>query len=668
MTLLLGIDTGGTFTDAVLMTEGSQDAQHEVIAKAKSPTTHHDLSVGIAGALDGVLTAIENSNQIGLVSLSTTLATNALVEGRGGRICLILIGFDEGALSRAGLAEALGSDPVVFLAGGHGPSGQRQAQLDRTGLADAASTYANQVDAFAVVAHFGTRDPVDELAARDLLQEASGLPITCGHDLASELGGPKRAVTAVLNARLIGMIAELLRATEEALTARGVHAPVMLVRGDGSLVSTAFARNRPIETILSGPAASLVGAAYLSGEKNAIVSDIGGTTTDIAVLRDGRPALSAQGASVGGHRTMVGAVDMATHGLGGDSEVHVDDSSLTPRLVLGPRRVRPITTLALEFAQLVHTALDESLARPTPSPHDGRFVLRIAGRSSAGLREGDLALLDQISVTPQPASTILKTRLREAALGRLIGRGLVLVSAFTPTDASHVLRTYTTGDPAAAEKAASLMARRRDAGGRPVAETPRAFAELVRRTLVHRSAEVLLDAAFAHDGFEAQALSATALPKAALAGHNGAARVSIGLALPLIGLGASAGLYYPAIAERLGTDPIVPPDADVANAIGAVVGQVRLVVEASVTQPSDGRFTVHLPQTTMHFSDSETAKIQALTALRRLAAKHADFAGAAHVDLTEHWEAKTVPIEGREVFVEARARVVATGRPQIATA
>ena len=126
------------------------------------------------------------------------------------------------------------------------------------------------------------------------------------------------------------MIDRLVAATETFLDRRGIHAPLMVVRGDGALVSAAFARHRPIETILSGPAASLVGARYMTGLDNAIVSDIGGTTTDVAVLDKGRPRLDPNGATVGGFRTMVEAVAMRTFGLGGDSEVSLDDNTMAP--------------------------------------------------------------------------------------------------------------------------------------------------------------------------------------------------------------------------------------------------------------------------------------------------------------------------------------------------
>src|SRR5690606_38827030 len=113
--LSLGIDTGGTYTDAVLFSETAG-----VIAKAKALTTRHDLAVGIAGAVDAVLeeSGIDPA-RIGLVSMSTTLATNALVEGQGGRVALVMVGFSEADLARDGLRTALGTDPVIFLPGGH---------------------------------------------------------------------------------------------------------------------------------------------------------------------------------------------------------------------------------------------------------------------------------------------------------------------------------------------------------------------------------------------------------------------------------------------------------------------------------------------------------------------------------------------------------------------
>ena len=288
MAYLLGVDTGGTYTDAAIIDETAD----RVVGTAKALTTRHDLAIGIGGAVDAALEAAGiAASQIALVSLSTTLATNALVEGQGGRVALISIGFTEKDLDRGGLTDALGHDPMVSIAGGHGHDGREAAALDEAALLTAVSALKGKVEAFAVVSRFATRNPAHEKRARDLIGQESGRPVTCSCQLSAKLNGPKRALTALLNARLVGAIARLVAACERHLAKLGISVPLMVVRGDGALISAEMVRERPIETILSGPAASLVGARWLTGERNALVSDIGGTTTDVALLRDGLPEI-----------------------------------------------------------------------------------------------------------------------------------------------------------------------------------------------------------------------------------------------------------------------------------------------------------------------------------------------------------------------------------------
>src|SRR5690606_23484212 len=154
-------------------------------------------------------------------------------------------------------------------------------------------------------------------------------------------------------ARLITLDDRLLEATTGFRLRRRRTPPLMVVRGDGALIAADLARARPIETILSGPAASLVGARHLTGLDDALVSDIGGTTTDVAILHHGRPRLDPEGASVGGFRTMVEAVAMHTFGLGGDSEVSLEEGGLRPRILLGPRRLVPIALAATRHPKIV---------------------------------------------------------------------------------------------------------------------------------------------------------------------------------------------------------------------------------------------------------------------------------------------------------------------------
>ena len=210
MTLSLGIDTGGTYTDAVI-----HDETRGVIAKAKALTTRHNLSIGLGEAMDAVLAGSDVApSDIGLVSISTTLATNALVEGQGGRIGLVMIGFSESDLDRAGLRDALRGDPVIFIAGGHNAHGRETAQFDKGALEHALAETQSQVSAYAVAGYFAVRNPEHEIAARDIIRDATQLPVTTSHELSAKLDGPRRALTTVLNARLISMIDRLIEAAE----------------------------------------------------------------------------------------------------------------------------------------------------------------------------------------------------------------------------------------------------------------------------------------------------------------------------------------------------------------------------------------------------------------------------------------------------------------------
>jgi len=659
MAILLGIDTGGTYTDAVLYDEDR--AENRVTASAKSLTTKHDLTIGIGGAVAAVLDeAGASGSDISLVSISTTLATNALVEGQGRRVCLIFLGFDEADLGRAGLDEALGGDPAILAPGGYKATGDQRAPLDLPALEPRIMAVADEVEAFAVVAIFGGRNPAHEIAVRDMIRSKTDKPVTCGHELSNALHGPRNAVTCVLNARLIGMISDLIVATETTLSTHGIKAPLMLVRGDGSLVSAEFAKLRPIETILSGPAASLIGAAELTGESDALISDIGGTTTDIAVLRGGRPTLSPEGARVGGHRTMVDAVEMFTHGLGGDSQVHVDDQAFEGGLILGHRRVIPVSLLAVDHGRMVHEALDRQLRSTILGELDGRFLIPI-GTPAAGLNKAEKEVLEDLGDAPAAADEIVTGRVRMNAMQRLVARGFVRQCGLTPSDASHVLGLHEAWDTDAAQKAAELFARKRNRKGQLIANDGPALAQAVIDKLTRRSAEVLLEAALTKDGI---AVEASALVAAALDGHQGNARIDIGVDLPVIGLGASAATYYPGIAKMLRAPSIVPQHAEVANAVGAVAGRIRIERVLIITQPSADTYRVHTADDPPDFHQLAAAKDFAFTALREGVIAEAEAAGAVEIESSIDYEEKAPDIGGQIMFVEGKVTAQATGRPR----
>lgn len=667
MALALGVDTGGTYTDAVLI----RDEKH-VIAAAKALTTKHDLAIGIGEAVGKVLSdAGIDPGDVGMASLSTTLATNALVEGQGGRVALIFIGFREADLGKHGLMDALRGDPAVVLQGGHNHAGGEAAALDVAGLLDWLNTHGREVSGYAVAAQFATRNPAHELQAMEMIREITGRPVSCSHHLSSKLNGPKRAMTAVLNARLIGMIDRLIGRAETKLADLGVHAPLMVVRGDGALISAEFARERPIETILSGPAASIVGARWLTGAENALVSDIGGTTTDVAVLRDGHPAIDPDGARVGPYRTMVEAVAMRTFGLGGDSEVHVKAEGLAGGVTLGPRRVLPVSLLASEAPEMVHKALDEQLSNTTAAEDDARFVRAVPGLKAEGLGPRETALLNRIATGAQPMAKAIQTRMDRSALRQLVDRGLVQVAWVTPSDASHVLGKVDVWDKAAAQKAMELLSRKRTGSGNRLASGAQEMAQIVVDRLTEQTVLALLETAFGEEetdfGLPSAQLAQHVLMQMGLKRHRGLLALDAGLNLPVIGLGASAHSYYPAVGEALHTRTDLPEHGGVANAIGAVAGRVTMRKSGTVTAPAEGRFRVHLEEGPEDFSDVEAAMMMLEHRLSIVARGEAEASGAEGIQVRVSRDVKTAHADGREVFIEALIAVEATGRPRIAT-
>lgn len=658
MTYLLGVDTGGTYTDAVLLDE----ATDTIVATAKSLTTRPDLALGVGAAMDAVLVGIDPAD-VGLVSLSTTLATNALVEGQGGRIALVLIGFTAAELDRAGLKDAMRGDPAYFVQGGHSHAGAQVQPFDVEALQDALADMPDGITGYAVAASFATRNPAHENIARDMIRAATGLPVTCSHELSSALGGPKRALTAVLNARLIGMIDGLMTACETHMAQVGIAARLMVVRGDGALVSAAVAREKPIETILSGPAASIAGAAWLTGEADALVSDIGGTTTDVCLLRDGRPMIDPQGAQVGPYRTMVEAVAMRTTGLGGDSEVHVVEG-LQAGLKLGPRRLMPIALAAHHYPQLVHRALDAALHMPTPAMDGGQIVIPLWVDVPTGLDPREAIVANRLIDGPVRYGHAVTTRMEGPALQRLVTRGLVMLAGVTPSDAAHVLGKTQAWDADAAEKALSLFARKRGGGGDRIAPDAQALARMIIDQLTAQTVDCLLDAAFAEDDRDwgPAGLSAHPLTKAGLDQHCGVIQTSLRLGVPVVGLGASAATYYTAVGQRLNTRMILPEYADVANAIGAVVGQVAMHAVGVVASSGPGHFST----LGSVYADQAAALSALQDHLSDRATAQARTAGVEDVRLTIIHDVNEVTIEGQPMFIEATIKVTASGRPRIA--
>ncbi|UCC86393.1 MAG: hydantoinase/oxoprolinase family protein [Anaerolineales bacterium] len=683
MAILLGIDTGGTYTDAVLY----DDSTDTIISSAKALTTKHDLSIGIRGAVEAVLPT--PPPDIRLVSLSTTLATNAIVEGQGSPVCLLLLGYPPDALNRSGLRQALGDAPVIFIEGGHTVTGEEQAPLDLDATRHAIQTHAPGVAAFGVSGYFAVRNPSHELAVRRLARELTQLPVTCGHELTSNLDAPRRALTVTLNARLIPLLQGLILAVRDMLVEREIHAPLMVVKGDGSLIDAAVALERPVETILSGPAASVVGARHLSGEDDVFVVDMGGTTTDIALLRNGRPMLDLDGATVGGWRTMVEAVAVHTLGLGGDSEVRLDrvgevhlervgqiHLNGAHGLVVGPQRVVPLSLLAHQHAEILDS-LRRQLAAPVAGPDHGQFVLRQRSLDSgrASLTETQGQIWDRLAAGPQALPDLFRDSrtayFQRRALARLVERGLVVISAFTPTDAAHVLGYHHDWSIEAARLGAELCARRASAPPWELSRDVEDFCRQVIGQVAIQSGRALVTAALAETyglDLKGDDLLRRLFVDQALAGDDGEdslVQVALTLRRPLVAIGAPVRTYYPAVAESLHTRLHIPQHAEIANALGAVAGGVMQTVRALIKPLEDERFRVHLPIGIHDFADLEEAAAYALEEASMLAGAQARRAGAVGVQVQTRREDHIVRLQNEDVYFDTEITATAVGRPRL---
>jgi len=655
-TYLIGVDTGGTYTDAAVI-----EAQgHRVVASAKSITTKGDLSIGVTGAITAAVAKLPEGlrpEDISLVSVSTTLATNAVVEGHGSAVGVILIGFDQAMAERTGIAKAFPGMPIAMIAGGHDHNGEEAKPLDVEALATAVA--AMPVDAFAIASAFAVRNPKHEQRAREIVGQATGKPATLSTELTSALDAPRRALTAVLNARLISRVSMLISAVRRSMKELRIDCPLMIVKGDGTLALAERVALRPIETVLSGPAASLVGASWLCGRRDFIMSDMGGTTTDLGVLLDGRPQVAEQGAEVGGWRTMVKAIDVKTVGLGGDSEISI---GLNGALTVGPQRVAPISLLASRYPEVV-AMLEADLADTEGGSLHGKFALKPFGATAALTAEvnaREAELLAMIDDRPKPIRKLAVSSAAQRALASLKRKGLVQTGGFTPSDAAHVLGLQDNWPGPAAMLAAKLMVRFRDMKLGDDARVE-GFCREVWSETVRRTARVILDTAFGKSFGDHELVDAVSSGR----GRLGLAKVTLSPAIPVVAVGGPVRVYYEEVGKRLGCEMIFPPFFDVANAVGAATGVVAQVVTVGVEGDGSGLFRVHGPKGATVFTSGaqalaaaeEQARTLALEAVRQLGAEDAQV----QVSISKSHLPDAVDDNG---LLEAKIRAEAIGRPE----
>lgn len=620
---IIGIDTGGTYTDAVVIDR----QQHRILSSAKALTTKGDLALGVGEAMARAVAALNGKVQpsgISLVSVSTTLATNAVVEGHGGAAGAVFIGFDDAMVERTGIARAFPGLVMVRAAGGHDHNGDEVRPFDGTALRAALAGLKGEVGAIAIASTFAVRNSAHESAARAIVEEVLGVPVTLSGELSQGLDAPRRALTAVLNARLIGHISRLIAAVARAAKGLGIEARLMMMKGDGTLATAESVALRPIETVLSGPAASLVGAKWLSGLDDFLMSDMGGTTTDVGILEKGRPLVAPEGAEVGGWRTMVKAIDVRTVGLGGDSEVAI---GLNGRIEIGAQRAVPVSLLAERFPEVV-AMLKADLAETEGGSLLGRFVVLPFGKDDRpkphGLTARESELLALLGERPAPLRKIAVSSAAQRALNGLRKKGLAQVSAFSPSDAAHVLNLQGNWSREGAVLAARLLFRLRTM---KVADDVALenFCREVWSATVTKSARVVLDTALG-----GIITDSAALIDAVCSGRPVVGRTDVRIVprLPIVAVGGPARVFYGEVGKRLGAEVIFAPFCDVANAVGAACALVAERVAVTIEGDGNGVFRLHGGGHSALFASGTQALSEALALAQKLAMEEALRRGA----------------------------------------
>ena len=323
--MLLGLDVGGTFTDAVII-DG-----HRVVASAKRRTTKDNLMQGIGEALDAVLAGCNTSN-IEQVTLSTTVVTNTIVEEKEQVVDLYVV-----TGPGRNVDDIFPVSPIYL----QGYTDHRGIVVERTPL-NAVRDIAKMVqsrsgtDLAAVSAKFGVRNPQEELSITEELQKTYAT-ISNGSLLSGSLNFPRRTISAYFNSAVTPVFTIFKRNVEEALSIRNIKAPLHILKADGGSLPMEHMVSRPVETAFTGPAATVLGLSALGaiGEEHTVALDIGGTTTDISLWKHGKPLMTKNGVSIREYPSAVRSFAVTSVGIGGESVVRI----VAGKITVGPERV-----------------------------------------------------------------------------------------------------------------------------------------------------------------------------------------------------------------------------------------------------------------------------------------------------------------------------------------
>ncbi|WP_406670198.1 hydantoinase/oxoprolinase family protein [Methanolobus sp. ZRKC4] len=402
------------------------------------------------------------------------------------------------------------------------------------------------------------------------------MPVVCGHELSQDLGAYERAVTAALNAQLLPISDHFIKSVMEEVERRNIDAKLLMLKCDGTVVGLKDALEKPVESIFSGPAASLVGASYLSGCETCAVIDVGGTSTDVSAVYDGVPELTDAGATVGNWRTRVRATRMETSAMGGDSHVW----TCSRKIHIGPRRVIPLCLASSKYPGFLEklkknvvpmrSVLDRNI-QPT------KFFMR-SGFEAIGLNESEAEVYKVIGDEPMSFNEITSLSKKHPStimIDSLIHKRLIQPVGFTPTDALHVLGDYTLWDTEASKVGADKL---RNLYKMEILEFCNEVKDIVARNMAFNLMSYIL-----YD------VERSGIKKIV----DGQFPARFKMDVPVVLLGGPVSALCEELSKVIDAEIVVPEHAEVGNAAGALFGKGIKRIEifirpVSIADPGEG--------------------------------------------------------------------------------
>ena len=540
----IGIDVGGTNTDGVLY----DCVKKKIAASVKIPTIHYSYAKAIESSLKALIGRCgNNSSKIVSLNISTTVSTNALLEGNGEPSNLILIGFERYPHIVADIQMKINPLSLLKVRGGHTGWGKERESFDYEAVENFVKNREGEL--FTISSIYSPRNPEHETAAkRILLLNASG-HVTCSHELSySKLNSVKRTVTAYLNTSLVPLANRLFDDISSVVKKHKISCPVMFLRSDSTLVPSEWCRKFPIEMIYSGPAASLRGAFFIAGgdrESSFIVADIGGTSTDIGRIENGKTVFSEEGAKIGSYRTMIPSLDVMSIALGGDSRIEI---SRTKEIRVGPERSVPLCGASEESGLSADVIIDDLMRCSADESETTDFLNDGGNDQSANIKA------PSVHVKPRPGKS-------EDLCGPSMNKWLTKNFSYTPTDAFNTMGLSAVGNTEISKAASDMLGKIYGKAGFYLAE------------------QVSLKASSMLEHSIKEYLSMCALP-----------RVYVG----------TPAAVFAKLRKNKGHEITVPCNYNVAGAAGAAVSSMELSCKVFIMHSfSDDSFTAFLPEKTV---------------------------------------------------------------------